>query len=306
MLPVKSFLWPDICDNRFVPRQNPVPKREVDICNRLREARRETRLSQAAFAEILGIHRDRLATYEHARVPVRAGVALMAARHARVSLRWLAEGLEPKQLETFVHKRIRERIDENRIFSEVYDTVLKPLFDEKLDSIAKNSGAATPVQLAKILEHDPCFGFIGDLGPEDVVSAFEKQLLYTLEDMPPQLFPKLYSALNTVLRDFRSRNAEAIKTFADHLKPKHETSVTKTYDLTEAESSNTTFSVKPQLPDLLDRLQKATAQPGKKTELAKSLKVPLASVSRWLSGEREPGGEVALQMLHWVEHEERK
>jgi hypothetical protein len=32
----------------------------------------------------------------------------------------------------------------------------------------------------------------------------------------------------------------------------------------------------------------------------------LASVSRWLSGEREPGGEIALLMLKWVELQERQ
>ena len=81
--------------------------------------------------------------------------------------------------------------------------------------------------------------------------------------------------------------------------------------LTEAETKpKVTDEVKLQLPPLLDRLKKATARSGKKSELAEFLakatksKVPLASVSRWLSGEREPGGEVALQLRQWVEQQE--
>jgi len=76
--------------------------------------------------------------------------------------------------------------------------------------------------------------------------------------------------------------------------------------LTESETLSKVAAVKAQLPSLLERLKKATNATGKKSELAEFLKAPLASVSRWLSGEREPGGEVALQMLHWVEQQERK
>lgn len=65
-------------------------------------------------------------------------------------------------------------------------------------------------------------------------------------------------------------------------------------------------SVKPHLPNLLDRLREATKERGKKSALAEYLGVPLASVSQWLSGEREPGGETTLRLLKWVEAAERK
>ena len=64
--------------------------------------------------------------------------------------------------------------------------------------------------------------------------------------------------------------------------------------------------VNPQLPVLLERLNRATQAHGKKSELASYLGVELASVSQWLSGKREPGGETTLKMLHWVEVQERK
>jgi transcriptional regulator with XRE-family HTH domain len=77
-------------------------------------------------------------------------------------------------------------------------------------------------------------------------------------------------------------------------------------DLTDTQASGTLSAVKPQLPDLVARLKSATEEPGKMTELAKAVGAPLASVSRWLSGKREPGGEATLQMLKWVEHQERQ
>ena len=60
------------------------------------------------------------------------------------------------------------------------------------------------------------------------------------------------------------------------------------------------------MPGFRERLKKALAERGRKTALAKLLGVPLASVSQWLSGEREPGGEYTLKLLRWVEQQERK
>ena len=84
-------------------------------------------------------------------------------------------------------------------------------------------------------------------------------------------------------------------------------------DLTEPASRDILPDiVKPQLPSLLDRLNRATKETGKMSVLAKFLakatgrKVPLASVSRWLSGKREPGGEITLLLRNWVERQERK
>ena len=62
--------------------------------------------------------------------------------------------------------------------------------------------------------------------------------------------------------------------------------------------------VKSQLLGLLDRLKMATERRGMKSALAKYLGVPLASVSQWLSGDREPGGETTLKMLRWVQEQE--
>lgn len=78
-------------------------------------------------------------------------------------------------------------------------------------------------------------------------------------------------------------------------------------DLTDSETSaKLCADVKEQLPNLRERLNRATKETGKMSALADILKVPLASVSRWLSGKREPGGEITLKMLRWVERQERQ
>lgn len=77
-------------------------------------------------------------------------------------------------------------------------------------------------------------------------------------------------------------------------------------DLTIVSVLDNNQEVKPKLPSLLERLKKATAQRGIKSELAKFLGVSLVQVSQWLSGDREPGGETTLRLLHWVEQQERQ
>lgn len=76
--------------------------------------------------------------------------------------------------------------------------------------------------------------------------------------------------------------------------------------LTDIALSGNITDVKAQLPGLLKRLNEATRERGTKAALAKFMGVKLPTVSRWLSGEKEPGGENALKLLHWVEQQERQ
>jgi hypothetical protein len=60
-----------------------------------------------------------------------------------------------------------------------------------------------------------------------------------------------------------------------------------------------------EIDQLIRRLRALTAQPGKRSELARFLGVPMPRISEWLSGVYEPGGEVTLLLLKWVESQER-
>jgi transcriptional regulator with XRE-family HTH domain len=63
--------------------------------------------------------------------------------------------------------------------------------------------------------------------------------------------------------------------------------------------------VKSSLETLRSRLKRATQARGKKTELARFLRMSPESVSRYL-GSVEPGGETTLRILQWVEEQERQ
>lgn len=76
--------------------------------------------------------------------------------------------------------------------------------------------------------------------------------------------------------------------------------------LTNKADSLTFTGMKPVLPKLIERLKRATAERGKKSELAIWLGVHRQCVTDWLSGKQEPGGEITLKMLRWVEQQERQ
>jgi len=67
-------------------------RRQEEISFRLNDARESLGFTQAEFANQIGITRDRLATYEDGRTPLRCDVALKACRHFFISEFWLASG----------------------------------------------------------------------------------------------------------------------------------------------------------------------------------------------------------------------
>lgn len=66
--------------------------RDDEIAVRLCRVRESLNLTQTQFASQLSITRERLATYEDGRTPLKADVALRICRHFFVSEYWLARG----------------------------------------------------------------------------------------------------------------------------------------------------------------------------------------------------------------------
>ncbi len=81
-------------------------------------------------------------------------------------------------------------------------------------------------------------------------------------------------------------------------------------DLTNKTTHEIFEPVKNQWQMLKKRIQKAASRPGAKSKLAKFLKIDLSQLSKYLSdakkSAREPGADYTLQMLQWVEQQERK
>jgi len=100
----------------------------------------------------------------------------------------------------------------------------------------------------------------------------------------------------------QARDFEAIQVLINRTKAQN-------LELTKASAADLLNApMKPQWPILKTKLQEMMEHPGARAALVKYLKVDPTQISQWLSeaqSAREPGGEYTLQMLKWVELQER-
>ena len=117
-----------------------LPTVEEEICLRLREVRRQLRWKQRDFAEELGITRDRLASYEYARAPLRYSLAKRMGEVFDVNQRWLATGKPPKKGYISVSEAIEAALPKGALFSFAYKNLLADWLDEAHKEAAKLQG----------------------------------------------------------------------------------------------------------------------------------------------------------------------
>jgi DNA-binding transcriptional regulator YiaG len=193
-----------------------------------------------------------------------------------------------------------EMADVTKPFLQEYDRVLRPLYREKIAVFMPQESLFKPLSNE---DREAIRLKMMGASVESTMQRLPEILAGLLDVSSPHLRDSLYSQVNQVIRDFRQKHHRELSAafFQSQL-----TSEQSKLGLTHISVSAKRGDVKAQLPNLLERLRKATAERGKKSTLAKFLGVPLANVSQWLSGVREPGGETTLRMLHWVEQQERK
>jgi transcriptional regulator with XRE-family HTH domain len=281
---------------------------ERAICARVKTVRESIRWSQPAFAEQLGMSRDQLAGIEYGRTPLRYDIAWRLRTAFGISLLWL-EGDDCALPDSFEHDNLpipsatglpRRALlsDVARRFRSSKSPALKArgpepeIRSEAGDEVAHRAFSALVLKM-KIDE------WIARL-PDGYVAPFRDQLWKAMESLmttlpgdPDDVVARRMDDL--MWEKIRMANARRVLVTKDSQRKM----------LTKTESSEILPPVKSQLKNLLADLNRLTKESGKKTELADYLGAPLASVSRWLSGEREPGGETTLKMLRWVQQQER-
>jgi transcriptional regulator with XRE-family HTH domain len=260
---------------------------ERAICSRVKEFREAINWPQPAFASEIGISRNQLSGIEYGWTPLYFRIGLEMCRRLEVDGEWLATGNGEMTGNSLPLRAARydSKLYAKRLFSEVY---------QESPQSFRSCGPRYPLPISA-----PTPGF----DPKEfllrrVQAWFQESVFAT-----PLLAEHFAQALNdyaesVLLAHRRAGVAKRVKVTQRKL------------GLTNTATSGISVAVKPQLPRLLADLKQATKEAGKMSELAMFLtratgqKVPLASVSRWLSGKREPGGEIALLMREWVRQQE--
>lgn len=280
-------------------------QREREIGIRLKGFREGIKHSQSSFAELIGLTRDQLASVEYGRTPLKYSIAWKIRQSFGLSIDWLWGGdTAPDDLSEDRELPHPEShgIDKTALLTDV----LKDFYKLSDDHLAPEN----PSRKVRRIQIDPQElshrWFCGMVLHHDVdfwIASIPDGYTADFRDKIRQLAVTYLKALPQDSRDLVNARFDALlweKMRADVAKKKPDGKGWGKIELTHTETAPISGDVQAQLPELLDRVKKATSATGKKTELAGVLKAPLASVSRWLSGEREPGGEIALKMDAWA------
>lgn len=249
----------------------PLRPGESDVCQRLAALRRFSGRSQEGLAKSIGVTRIQLANAELGRTALKFWMGWKSCLELNVNQAYLAFGRLPQ-----------------RPFQD-FDPLAAASFpirdDDSFLSVCSGALSGELKFRADLIQE----GETGQLTGDGLI-RFERVLagligIY-IESSPEA---ERVRVVERLVDACRKAHAEVAKR-----------------RLTELYESANYGGVKTQMAGLLARLRKATRERGSKSLLAEFLGVPLANVSQWLSGQREPGGEYALKMLRWVEKREKR
>ena len=298
-----------------MPRQNPIPDQERTICRRLREFRLSLGLSQTEFCKLAGLNRTAYAGYEYeaSQLNYPAAWRILSA-FPELNPRWLAgEQMVLMRDWYLVDYPAPEEtgLGPRAAFSQVYELHLRNLLlGSRVAWIGYGSLSLFRTSRdvrGRVAAKERFARILGEWlagRPDSTVNEFLDALLRHGADLLEQ-FPRDNEA--DVKRRLSEMYAiEAKRRLASLGEDLSAGADTERKVLTEPTSVAKLVPVKSQLDNLLAGLDRLIKEPGNKTALADFLGAPLASVSRWLSGKREPGREITLKMLRWVEQQERQ
>jgi DNA-binding transcriptional regulator YiaG len=225
-----------------------------------------------------------------------------------ISLRWLAMGTLPVKFDFGVSMECGDLINKNSVFSWVFDKYLDAQtaaierdLIQKLGEANFRSGQFDEKIVVDLVK-------VGRAPAMAAANYVRKIITLWMNWLPEDLRLSYINALLRANADFHSEYKEEIKRALppDERKGPRAVEQFSETPLTLKAKTLTTDDVKPVLPKLIERLNRATEERGSKVALAKWLGVHRQSVTDWLSGKQEPGGEITLKMLHWVEQQERQ
>jgi transcriptional regulator with XRE-family HTH domain len=257
-----------------------VNEREKLIGARLRAFREALQIPRSRFAVTIGFGSERLASYESGNAPLLYNVFRVVAQNFELNPHWLAgQGGSHKIKDIIDDAAFIGQIPPRALFSEIYDMHIADRAKKSTDDADQNSKA--------FLEHY-----------KKLLESVKDQSLpiETRREINRHIIAQTGKYVSALTAEINRRKAVNLKL----------NEVFDKLDLTEVNGSVNNTDVTPKLPSLLKRLKAATSQRGKKSALAEFLGVSLVQVSQWLAGDREPGGETTLRLLHWVEQQERQ
>jgi hypothetical protein len=307
-----------------MPRKKPLPQRELEISARLKWFRLISLYPRRLFAHQAALDSSIIARIELGRTPIRYEVGRQLCLVHSINPNWLATGKEDVPWRWPLPRADELGVSPSALFSAVFDAHLQhnlqpgslpgPRFPKTLQEHIEELGQDIAIMLCS-RDHSPTtlLAALVDvlknpLPVPEINLAIARHLADWLNQKPADASgPNISMKNRPTLHSLLAPGQLLYPHFKHVLRLAAKESSKE--GLTDSATSGNLEAVNNQWPLLKRRLQKATAAPGSKSKLAKFLKVELSRVSQWLSdasSAREPGAEYALEMLHWVQQQERQ
>jgi transcriptional regulator with XRE-family HTH domain len=282
-----------------MPRKNPLPDLEAEICRRLLEFRKVSGLSRAALAKRAGCNSAMISSLEHLRSPLRYWTGKEICNGLRLNPDWLVKGLGYPIWDGQLASSFEGTPSKKALFSEVY---LKNFPESGVRSAAQRRA-----WIEEINEWCQRMGLEADFksASPKKEEELERRLLsrpvmrLILEDRDRMIIQEAFG------REIQSAFAPESPPGKEVIFEARNLSLENVTDPVTMRKVLSTPSQN-KLRRLLDRVQRLTAARGSKAALAKTLGVPKQRVTGWLNGASAPNAETTLQLLEWATVEEAK
>lgn len=282
-----------------MPRVYPISKQDHEVADRLKEFRRRCKCTRSYLAEQIGIAPAAITRIELGRVPLKYELARGIFRCLNINPYWAATGKGNPKEYICLPDSTALKAPRDAVFSEVFSNHLTQLFERRKADLESEIGLR--YQRGKLAANriqtwfrDVPDGLVGEFEKHIDKAAHEFFLKYPTESPERVLQRKLW------YEDFCKQW---------ELRISAGTQIDENSFLTDKASGDKVGSVKGEWLKLKKQIQQATSDSGSKSKLAKSVRVDLTQLSKWLTDSdsaREPGAEYTLRMLHWVKQHERK
>jgi DNA-binding XRE family transcriptional regulator len=268
-------------------------ERERAVCSRVKMSREDIKWPQSDFAQAIGIKKDKLASIEYGRTPLRYRTGVDLCEVFGLSGDWLITGAGPMHGGAPILWEIEFPFDTygKKLFTEVYD-------------LAPNVFCHTELVFGLIQEPTPGFDAEAYLS-RNAARWFRKMKFRTAMDA---------ESFARSVNDFAKRKLQELLHIGttsqkrlSQLKAEHEAGVklqpTQSKSmLDDAGVISHTVGVQNEIRDLkglIERLKRVTAPRGAKAALAREFKVSRQAVNQWLSGESNPSADIAIRLQYW-------
>ncbi len=259
-------------------------------------------MQEAAAAA--GISKDRWASYEYGRAPVRYDLGRKACQMFGFSQRWFATGQLPMWHYVPIPNWVEEPIPERVLFSEAFDNYLAPEINFHYQQVSKT--LSLPV--ARLDEEEEVIESFNRVKGGDLRGVlkdrYDEAFGYQRLLIPDHLLQDYYASIFSAGSDFVQAHWEEVKKHkaarkADGGNEHQETIV----DNTPAAGYTSSTDMKTRWNDYQRKLKQLCAVPGTKAAIAKKLKVSRTMVSKWVATEKpsEPSADYAFQLIEWID-----